>query len=98
MSGLLAEQAPGLQATPNQLNAFLANTSTGRYSMTLPAKLSRRCDRFATKSAHTGRRPGYRELPGRLTRSEADVASDLRISGSANLDVVILVAHGVRLP
>ncbi|MFI8975179.1 MCE family protein [Nocardia asteroides] len=28
MSGLLAEQAPGLQATLDQLNAFLANTST----------------------------------------------------------------------
>ncbi|MBF6372219.1 MCE family protein [Nocardia farcinica] len=28
MSGLLAEQAPGLQATLDQLNAFLVNTST----------------------------------------------------------------------
>ncbi|WP_328715999.1 MCE family protein [Nocardia salmonicida] len=28
MSGLLADQAPGLQATLDQLNAFLANTST----------------------------------------------------------------------
>ncbi|MFE6925244.1 MCE family protein [Nocardia sp. NPDC057663] len=28
MTGLLAEQAPGLQATLDQLNAFLANTST----------------------------------------------------------------------
>lgn len=28
MSGLLAEQSPGLQATLEQLNAFLANTST----------------------------------------------------------------------
>ncbi|MFD6224377.1 MCE family protein [Nocardia asteroides] len=42
MSGLLAEQAPGLQATLDQLNAFLANTSStfGGHEQELAASLT----------------------------------------------------------
>ncbi|MEU4599041.1 MlaD family protein [Nocardia sp. NPDC023988] len=42
MSGLLAEQAPGLQATLDQLNGFLANTSTmfGEHADELSASLT----------------------------------------------------------
>ncbi|RMI34063.1 MCE family protein [Nocardia stercoris] len=42
MTGLLAEQAPGLQATLDQLNAFLVNTSTalGDKSSTLASALA----------------------------------------------------------
>ncbi|MFC9969121.1 MlaD family protein [Nocardia ignorata] len=42
MSGLLAEQAPGLQATLDQLNGFLANTSTtfGEHADTLSESLT----------------------------------------------------------
>ncbi|WP_280338866.1 MlaD family protein [Nocardia neocaledoniensis] len=42
MSGLLAEQAPGLQATLDQLNQFLANTSTtfGEHADELSASLT----------------------------------------------------------